>query len=502
LPYPDYISSKLVGALPALIALALLATALRLDLNPEPYYFDDRIPLDVIQFMEDSKTLDTNWGQVAHQWYLPGYNNQYNFSSYISFLFYLKQGVNLFEGNVEPLVLYRLTSLFCQLISMLILLVIAIRWFCPLVGISAIALFATSPMFIIDSHYARPESFLILLTSAGLYFTLLAIETRKTPAVFVAGFLCGMLIGSKLSLIPMAGLCLITIMYFFGRYWQVLFLFLLASFVGLFCFAPYMVLNISGVIEGLQFLLNQYFSGSPGGKGQGITEFLLIPYLFFFIGPLTWLIIVAGSLQIFSRHENTGGSWARMFIVICSLLIGFYVVFFSITPFFNESNLTHLAPFLSLVFGLCFTALVNVLNHIFSVQKLQLVTACILGASLTFPLYASFCIVTIVYHKHSGWYDKVNQLEQSLVAEEGRVLVEGNNLTQQLGSILSGSAPKNILIKLPWIDRPAYHGAVDKLEALGYAEVGRVTSPLSFLPHSQIEALHLPRQYRYFVSDP
>ncbi|HTZ35210.1 MAG TPA: hypothetical protein VMB84_04240 [Stellaceae bacterium] len=156
-------------------------------------------------------SLDTNW---RHAPGLPapfGETDQYNFSAYILF------ANAAFDGAAAALGLprddaARLAALRAISLGLGLALIGMAGWLARRLGAdrfgaaAAAALVALSPSLVMDSLYARPETFVCCL-SVG--FCLAASAPRRRWRSALAALLCGLLVATKISFLPLLPFLLI-----------------------------------------------------------------------------------------------------------------------------------------------------------------------------------------------------------------------------------------------------------------------------------------------------
>ena len=84
---------------------------------------------------------------------------------------------------------------------------VAQQLFSQVIAIAAMALMAAMPLLVQDSHYARPEAFVLAVTGAA-YLLLLQFDSHRERLRYLgcSAFCFGVLIACKISLIPMAAI--------------------------------------------------------------------------------------------------------------------------------------------------------------------------------------------------------------------------------------------------------------------------------------------------------
>lgn len=473
-----------------MLVCALLAIYLRLDFYPDTYYGDEEIPIAVIKYMDTHHSLDTNWARgiwrKAGDGWAYGYD-QYNFSSYNSTQYYLNQLFQIAQNNVNPAIFNRACSLAFQLLS-LVVICYAIHYLSGIYGAMAAGLFFTfNPLLIVDAHYARPESFLIFITTLAIFFHLLAIKQTKTIYFLVSALLWGIACTCKFSILPMAGICSLHLFMLSlnqpgktvnGLLWPLCFL------AGAFLLAPYMFINADKVSHGVLALFKQYFNaGSAAAVHFERSDLLLPRYLLGYFGAAFWLVIIFSLLH--TDH------WLRKLAWILLAISVFYISVFSWLSFFNESNLSHLAFVWCLLLAISVEACITRAKE--KTKHINIFFIIIVTAVVATPALCSFRIKNEVYNP-----DAKIKLQRTIDAHEKNILEThpGSSIIDVTKQPMA--LDQLLIVRVPWTDRNELHHFTQLLADKHYALLNEIKLPLNELPHSQLQSIHFPASYRYY----
>jgi len=470
-----------------LLACLAFTAWLRFDFYPGTYYGDEEIPLAVVAQMEKNHSLDTNWKlgiwrQPANRW---AYSyDQYNFSSYNSALYYLHRVADGVAHDVDPAVFNRVTSVIFQLITLALVFLFTQYLFGATTAVSAALFFSVNPLLVVDAHYARPESFLVLITTLAIALHLLAVKQQKNALLLIVAFLWGIACACKFSLLPMAFLALV-ITGFKQKHYVIAFISIPVFVLGAFVLAPYLFLRTDITLHGVQALVDQYLGGtSPADMHFTRSDLLLPKYLFIWFGVLTWPVMMAA---LFNKDD-----WQRRLAWLGSAVSVAYIAVFSVTSFFNESNLSHLAFAWCLLFALG----IDTLLARTASPASRIAFSLLLALTLALPAFFSVLIRTEVFDAASraNLDAKAAEYEQRIGAKcPGS---EAITFSQILAYIDSGNPPT--LIRLGWMARNEYVVLDKQLHERNYQLIGEFRFPLYSLPHSQLQAIHFPASYRYY----
>ncbi|MDC8014263.1 hypothetical protein [Tahibacter soli] len=338
------------GFLVALL-LIVLATALfrRESMSHDYYQTDESIPVAVAEHMARTGTLDTNWSRTAIGDEFG--RDQYNFSSYILGVYAASQ---LLPHGVEPgrptekiLRLYRKASLLFGVLALALAGLLARRWLGPAQGLIATLAMATSIPLFQDSLYARPETFVTLL-SLMFAATLTSGRLRPLPMVIASGVLLGLLIACKITfvaLLPLPLMLVVARMAALPEYPARGYLAIPAFFgavgASFATGAPWAVQRPWEYLHGVAFLLRQYTGGHPPhgyAAGDTLERFLYgLRYLVETHG-VALLPLAAIGLVALARER----AHARLLVIVSFLA---FLAYFLQTRAFFERNFSHALPF-------------------------------------------------------------------------------------------------------------------------------------------------------------
>ena len=199
-----------------------------------------------------------------------------------------------------------------------------------------------------DAHYARPESFVMLLIALASWLALRAYSERNWRYALPEAFIWGVAFACKFSFFPMVLLACAANLFRF-RSAQLLLAWCASFVAGIAISAPYILLDFSGFLHGVSLLLNQY---APQAAESGwMDQYLpsasqLFPYMASFFGLPVLCVIVA---SVFQRNKI-----ARYFSLAALLVSIFYLLLFARQGVFFERNLSHLLPLWAVMFALGF----------------------------------------------------------------------------------------------------------------------------------------------------
>lgn len=341
----------------ALVSACLVFIILRLLVPGSRWgHPDEIIPIRIIEHILLTGNWDTNWLRAD----LPDYfkYDQYNFSSYIVAcavaIKFLSGLLSLLEVSVNIGKILILLNVLTHLATIILTFHAGKLFFSSSrVGMVSAWITATFPLLYKNTLYARPESFVDLLT---LLVMVICFEQYRSPRIRLAAFagvLIGFLIACKITfvvLIPLAVFALgkagrnyRAVMLVFGT-------FLLCLAAGFVAGAPYALFNFSSYLNGLSVLFNQYGSVHPphGLPDGSMLERLLYSFKYFLAigeGPFLFLGFIGCCLLLIQRRHIY---LSAGFISLAA------IVYFSIKPVYFERNFSFCIPYLSLcaAFGL------------------------------------------------------------------------------------------------------------------------------------------------------
>lgn len=335
--------------------ILLIAAALRLySLGFLYYHPDEHIPERVAQTIIETGTLDTNWSRAGMADYQAP---QYNFSAYIlSVAGVLKVLDALPIAEPPPIqTTLRAYSAALGVLATFLTFVLARRLFGVGVGLSAASLTCVYPLLYQDSLYARPETFVTVLTL--VFVLLLCVPSPGKARVFGAAFVGGLMVATKVSalvLLPWlilannrqdatGGFFAEALAYVrrslscLGERWLPI---ILGCAAGFAAGVPYALVDPAGYIEGVRFLQSQYSGGHwPHGYAGGTTMERLAyagAYFTYTGGVAVLTLSVIGAVRA-SRTRNFFA--LALFVVALATAVRFssYAAFF-------ERNVSHVWP--------------------------------------------------------------------------------------------------------------------------------------------------------------
>jgi len=352
-------SQSLFSPVHKLLWLAVVTTVvvvligLRLDDYSGFHMPDELIVINVVHWMTEHSSWDTNWANVNFHGAFHASTfqyDQYNFSSYHYFMLLLSQLTSV-SGGVEDVLFYRGASAAFQFSTVLVIVLFCLRFFDKPTAFIAVVIYAVIPTLVQDAHYARVESFLGLLTMLTVYFSALYWQTGQRTYLWWAFALIGICIASKINFVLMV----VVPLWAVWRCQRIILqpgdtlrlgqLRLLATGAGLvlvtaFLTAPYAFIHYEKFWSGVQFLLGQY---NPEALRQvypgSVWLFQLQRIVGFFVAtlglPLCSLFVFA--IVVLARSHKSLLGLLGMPILLYVLLVAQY-------PVFYERNLSHILP--------------------------------------------------------------------------------------------------------------------------------------------------------------
>jgi hypothetical protein len=370
-----------------LVAVACITYIyLRFDAGLDYGHPDEMIPVKIIENIFQSGVWDTNFISAD----LPEYfkYNQYSFSSYIIVSAIIAKVVTpvleLLGIDAELLSVLRYISAFFQVGVIWMTFVLGRALFgSSRVGIVASWVVVVFPLLFQDSLYARPESFVALLSLVVVFITAKLYESPKSVGVFVLGGLIGLLIACKITFLVLLALPGIVIC----RQWREKFgvrikwggLGVGGLIVGFIGGVPHVLMNGPEYVSGVMSAVSHYGSTHrPHGLADGnFWERALYGWQYFeAIGAgLFLLMAVVGWGFCFKKNQ-----YFHFFVMgLCFLLI----VYFSTKPVFFERNYSFTIPILAscVSFGIF-----EVVALFGKYRKMKAIASCALIVATLFPL--------------------------------------------------------------------------------------------------------------------
>lgn len=497
---------KLAAA--ALLAL-IAASAMAGRLYAVHYYSysqpDEDIARAVVLGVLKSGDNDTNWARtdVARQFHY----TEYNFSSYY-----------LFAANAERLLGHvasdlrfqpkairaHLRELSALLGGLCVLFLGVLGWRVggPVCGLTATMLAACSVTLFQDCLYARPETFVTLLTLV-LLLVLTSEKIHRGLVLLIAGFVIGVLIACKVTFLLYVPFPLLLAPALLSApaasrsdssephlfLWAAsLCGYFLAIAAGFALGAPYAVRYPWEYVEGLVPLIVQYDHGSWTNSLGGDPSFperlaYGAAYLVQTIGWPTLLLALGGLLLTVRRRD------VRLLLVLAGPLLS--LLYFLQTKTFFERNFSQGLPVLFLFAGLCAAALAEMAG--ISARR-AVMTSVLIIAALATPaaLFAQGIIPAL-----DGRY------QAKITAETRRVSQHNIAVFTTRGDF---ARPGNINARFcgPYVYMArdfTIPGQPDRLVERGYRIVGAVVSPFGDYPISTLQT-YLAPSILYFAPPP
>ncbi len=473
----------------SLLCLVLVAFWLRWDVYPQTYFADELIPRAVVKHMQASHSLDTNWENADWRGdYAGGFYRlkQYNFSSYHTLLLVFRESANMLGlRDVPDLVVYRAVSLLCQLACLLLVFATAFRFAGATAGLLAAAFFAVMPQAVVDAHYARPESFVMLLVALAVWLAWRGYEGRRWQYGLAEAAIWGVAFACKFSFFPMVILAGAAQVFRFRR--MGLLLLWCASFIlGVGITAPYILLDAPGFAHGIGLLLNQY---APHPDSAHWFDRLLpsahdlFPYLnAFFSIPVLFLV----AISVFNRNKKS-----RCFSIASLLVSFFYLLLFARQGVFFERNLSHLLPLWAVMFALGFLEVFNLVRFRWYFWLLAMLF-------FLWPLYLSSQINGYFFRDMEAVKRNIYDYEDGIKKEfsAGKIIP-----FKMLGGTQINAIAAQDILRIPQHKLAGMEQVKTSVEQAGFRRVGRIGLPLSFLPYNQLQINHFPPEYTYYLRE-
>ena len=326
----------------ALLALLALFVAPRLHRQDAFITIDEWIPLEISAAMSTAGALDPNWALA------PGLEDAFRYPQY-NFYFYhiaahgLIQAAHALGG--APLLWLRGANLAWQLLAAG-LLADALRR----LGIGRptlallVALLATAPGLVQDTHIARTESLLLALTAAAAWaLTLPGLPVRRT---FAAGIFLGLAGAAKVTAlsagagVAVAGLWLLRTGGLTARPLLQAGATLAGGVVlGFALGAPQALLHPQVFLDGLAALQAQYANGHPPHSPEHFTlpaQALRIGRYFLELYGAAFPLALAAPLLLRGRERGVAAALLASFLLLAALFVT--------RPLFFERNFAHAVP--------------------------------------------------------------------------------------------------------------------------------------------------------------
>lgn len=416
----------------------------------------------------------------------------YNFSSY----FYADALALGLRPN-QPLFRERFFSAICGTLAVAAFSLVALQLFGKKTALATAALLAVFPLLVQDSHYARPEAFATLLC-ALLYAASAALLAGWRPRLTLAlgAFLCGLLIASKFSYIPLVIVPLVGA-YSRGLPWRRSFPVWAGSvLLGAFAGVPNAFFHPTYFWEGVQMLRHQYANEHVPHSlpNSSYSWRLLIPYFWQTAGAAFCLLSLFGAIFLLWRRRLVESA-----IITAPLL--FYLFAFGQQRVFFERNLSHVVPLAAILAAAGLVVLAEFLGRS-TWRNLAF------AAGLVFLLAQPFLVSHILVFQALRTSSKIRarSLEQQLIRQQhAPLLLDSELLTSghidNLASIAKYSAGP-FLTATPDFNDPYTAANLKHLETRVRTKVvGRLPSLFSGFVTSTLLVYHSPA-LRYLLLTP
>jgi hypothetical protein len=466
---------------------------------------DEPITLGVVEQVEHSGKLDTNWrlaGVPASFRY-----DQYNFSSYLL-------AATAADAVIQPAVGWLLKKpgrdaaairlLFLRYLSgalgvlaCFLTWVLARRYVPDWLALFAAALAAAFPLLVQDSHYARPETF-VTAVFLGALLCFDAARSRRSLWTFCGGcLLLGVLLASKVSFAPLLYLAAVPLLWTGDvpvrkARWAAAAG--AALVIGAFIGAPYAFQHPGAWWNGVRVLQRQYampfwpYTPFPDGWCFG----MLATYFFQTcgLGVLLLALVAAFTLARAKRADVLALLIAPM--LLSTILFGFQQAFF-------ERNLSHLAPLYAVTAAIGLAALWREKRLPFATRTA--VAGIVAVASIAVPLRWSWVFVNRVLDPSA--HVARNDFENRLAAQYGHRQMVSTDLfistaVADLRSLWLANPDGSLLRVEDFNDPVSRHSIEMARKAYGIELLAAPPHPLDGLSVNTMWS-HLPRLSYYLV---
>jgi len=339
------------------VSLALLAASVALlgarlyqgDVAGVWHHPDQAIPVKVMVAMHEHGDLDTDWARAD----LPEFHAfRYNFSGYIQAAYLTIKAVApaAFDNELDLLQCLLEFSRWSAALTLALCFLLLLRKLGVGYALAGVLLVATSPQFLQDAHYARPEPWSTLLATVAFALACLAPRQRRGQYALLAalGMIAGLLTTVKFTYAVFTLYCVAVAWQparqapGLARQLQQLGMsggVSLAGFVFGICLgSPAIVADLPGFLAGIQALDHQYGGGHPpfGPMTHGLVPqwHWITGYYLATLGLPLVVLHVLGYFRASLAPAKAG------FLVIFAITFGAFLL----QSVFFERNLTALVP--------------------------------------------------------------------------------------------------------------------------------------------------------------
>ncbi len=410
---------------------------------------DEPVACYVVTRVLNSPNFDTNWAhtQLRNEAGVA----QYNFSSYFITLSLLERARGLAQprqltGSIqERIVFFRACSAAFGALALGVAMLLALGIQGWTLALGAGLWIAVNPLLVQDSHYARPEAFLTLLT-LGLVWMCRSCGRAPRRRSLAAGLLFGFLVACKATLLLWSWLPLMACFQDAGEWKRCTWRMRLAR-VGLVAagtaggFAagvPRAIADPGGYLSGVMYLragyagtFNYYSHGSGGMVCDIVGRYL--------VGTAGWG--VACFFAVGLVHAIARRHWRDLLCIYLPVVS--LAAFMGVQRSFFERNLSHAVPLYLLGAGLGLAALAGMepLRRRFRVVFAAFAVAAAFGpAEIT---------MRMVFEGFSG------RFERRRVSELAGILASLNPPISDGAHLLSAASDRDPWFDREWEDRPA-----------------------------------------------
>lgn len=413
-----HVNARVVAAVALLCGAALLRFASLEHFGP---LYDEAITRAVAQHIWTGD-LRNNWKYADVP---PDHKRDlFNFSSYL-----YADALVVGPHPENPIRRERAFSAALGTVALLFFYLAAMELFSPGIALGALAIGAVFPLLVQDSHYARPESFVLALTGLTYWLSLRILRREHVKAYLIAAaFCCGLLLACKVSLLL---ICFVTLVCLWraGQFrLQYALLWAGCVLAGSFAGMPGAFLDPQAFLRGLAFLRHEYANEL---LPHSLTDSpycyrLLFPYFWQTGGALFCLFTAAGAFAL---------AWRRRVLrsLLLTVPVVFYLLYFGWQRTFFERNLSHVVPLAAM---LCAAGVAWIAKSI-RWPRLAPLLLCLV---LIQPLAVSIKLVFTAMRTTSE--ERAREYERQLEAREHAPVVSSGDLhtPKALGSVVEAAA--------------------------------------------------------------
>lgn len=489
------VASGLSPTLVAIVVITAAAGAARLYATTHFSYShpDEPIAIAVISHVFQTHEDDTDWGRTDV--IKPFRYDQYNFSSYYLFAAYVEKLRGQATIDLEHpagAMLKHLRNISAVLGTLCVLFSGILGWRLSgsICAVTACLLTACSTSLFQDSIYARPETFVTLLTLL-LCLALTSEKTHRGLVLTVAGFLIGILIACKITFLIyfpfpllLAPALLSTpddkdpknlhLIYWTGS----LSAYFLALLIGFYVGAPYAVRYPWEYLNGLEFLFKQY-TDQGGVNSAGLLGHLSnsTGYLTYAVGYPALLLAILGIARL-AVHKDV-----RKCLIISGPLLT--LIYFMQTATFFERNFSQALPILFIMVGFGIRSLADMIG-----KRDRLRLAAATGLIITSAVVPLSVTAKAIDPALDGRYQREAEAKGRALTEDGNLMLFHLWRVDQVG-VING----NLCGTYVYEARNFGYNMDETLQKLlrkGYRLVGKLQSPFGDYPASTLQSYLAP----------